>query len=134
MMSINETFEDLFRKRFGRPPTKEEMTILIDQSVKSYNQSGGITAHTVNLGPQPRKINSKLQDIILTSLPRDQKIRIVAVMGDAEALQLAFEILEFMKRSGFNVEGPHQAMYTEPVKGLVFNDSTNTLIVGANLK
>lgn len=135
-MSISETFEEMFRRRFGRAPTKEELTVLIDQSVQSYNQSGGITAHTVNLGPQPRHMSDVLKRQILQELPRTRPITVVAIMGDAEAHHFAQEIHAFLGANGFPLKeanGISQAMYNVTPKGLGFNPDTSEFIVGANL-
>lgn len=134
-MSISETFEDMFRKRFGRSPTNDELTALINQSVTSHNQVGGITAHTVNFGPQPRRLQETLKAQILSEIPRSTPIKVLALLGDAEACQFAEEIHAFLRNSGFPLaeEGISRCIFSGTIKGLNFNPDTSEFIVGANI-
>jgi|688.fasta_scaffold111990_3 hypothetical protein len=127
------TFEEKFRKTFRRTPTNEEVNALIDQSVTSYNQSGGITAHTVNIGPQKRKLNSALQQQLL-SLPKTRPITIIAMMGNSESMDFAIEIHEFMQSAGMPMaeSGISQGMFAGVVKGLNFDATSAQITVGAN--
>lgn len=115
-------------KLFGR-------TTVYDQRVISHNQSGGITAHTVNLGPQPRRMDQTLKSQILRDLPKTDPITVMAMWGDGESIQLASEIHAFLKANGFPLteDGISQGVFTEPAKGLGFNPATSTFIVGTNL-
>jgi hypothetical protein len=120
---------------------EEKTPPIIDHSVKSYNQSGGITAHTLNVGPTPRRLSdpptAELKAQILRELPRDKPITVVAVMGDGEAIQFAQEIHSFMKTNGFNMREPEQAVFTGgAVKGLHRKDESDgsiSFIVGTNI-
>lgn len=102
--------------------------------VTSHHQSGGITAHTVNLGQGQRKIDQALANQILTQLPKDKEIDVVAVMGDSEAFTFAIEINAFLRANGFIT--PHetnvsQGVFSGPVGPLVFNLPESQLIVGS---
>jgi hypothetical protein len=111
-------------------------------NVTSYNQSGGITAHTVNVGATARRITdpraAPLKEQILRELPKDKPITILAVMGDTEAIQFAYDIHAFMKENGFNMKEPNgisQGVFAGVVNGLQRRDEPDgsiTFIVGAN--
>ena len=54
-------WEWFFVKPKGAPQTQVDSPpehTITDQSVKSYNQTGGITAHNVTIGPPPPKVNT----------------------------------------------------------------------------
>lgn len=78
-------------------------------NVTSYNQSGGITAHTVNIGPQPRtlstmpKLTASLRDLV----PKTKPVDVYAVMGDADGMQFASEIYAFLGANGYKLKYPH---------------------------
>lgn len=104
--------------------------------VQSVNQSGGITAHTVNLGLQPRVLLDADKQLMLAKIPRDKPIGVTAVLGDTEALALAGDIYAFLKTSGFNMEedGVSQSIFTTPIKGVIVSlePSKTRVIVGFN--
>ncbi len=109
---------------------------IINQNVTSNNQQGGITAHTVNVGPQPRDLDSSwggpLKTQMLSSLPRDKDLTIMALMGDSEGISLALQIHSFLKSNGFKMkeDGISQGVFSGVTRGLNFNSETNTFIVG----
>ena len=125
------TFEELFKKTFGRSPKAEELKSIIDQSVTSHNQTGGITAHTVNIGPRRRQLTDSLKRQLLT-LPRDKPIMVTAVMGVPDASELANEIHSFLAQSGFPMEstGIGHGVYGEEIRGLHFDARFADFIVG----
>lgn len=136
-MSINETFEEIFRKRFGRAPTQEELTVLIDQSVISHNQSGGITAHTVNLGPQQRHVDEHLKHELLSMVDKTREIRVTAWGADMEAQNFAREVWAFLKLNGYEMFSvqPEQIMAgVMPQPGISYNPNgamnLPTILVG----
>lgn len=110
-------------------------------NVFSYGQSGGITAGTVNIGPIPRSLSQprmdQLKKQISEQLPKDKPIIVVAVAGDSEALDFAYEILSYLKGNGFSVKSDEvsQIYFKGPVKGLAVSEDAEvrTLMVGANL-
>lgn len=130
-MGIN--FEELFRKRFGRAPTVEEMTVLIDQSVTSHNQTGGITAHTVNIAPPKRVLDAQTQ-LQLLRLPKTEPFTIMAIMGNTEAEEFAMAIHKFMQSAGLPMAetGISRGIFTGIVKGLQFDPAKAKIIVGVN--
>jgi hypothetical protein len=111
---------------------------MIDQSVTSYNQQGGITAHSVTIGPQQRNLDSptseQLKQQMLSQLPRDKDITVMAILGDTESITFAQQIHSFLKDNGFKLKEPNgisQGVFTGAVHGLQFNPDTNTFVVGA---
>jgi hypothetical protein len=74
---------------------------------------------------------------ILHDLPKDKPITVMAIMGDAEAIEFAQEIHAFMKANGFMMkeqDGVSQGVFSGPVKGLQKRDDPGgiTFIVGTN--
>jgi hypothetical protein len=114
-----------------------------------YNNQGVITQgqhgnNTIIQGPIARHLSDPRADPlraqILREVPKDRPITVMAVMGDAEAMQFALEIHSFMKESGFQMrepEGISQGVFTGPVKGLTKQDEADggiTFVVGANMQ
>ncbi len=102
--------------------------------ITSHNQMGGVTAHTVNFGPQARQMNSQLGDQLLQNIPTSAVVRVVAVLGDGEAFGFANQILQWLKSNGYSkAEGVDQAVYTQPVMGQNINKKSETeyeLVIG----
>jgi len=90
-------------------------------NVTSYNQSGGITAYNVNIGPQDRKLTSQLADQLLDHIKKNsiEKATVTSVMGDQEAFQFASAIKAFLTDQGIPVNGVNQAVYNKPIKGQI---------------
>jgi hypothetical protein len=112
---------------------KRELNI----NINSYNQMGGVTAHTVHVGRLPRTMNAALQNQILTQLPRDKPITVIAVMGDSEACLFAEQIHAFLKANDFPLKedgGISQGVFTPMPKGLtvVPKEAGLDFVVGAN--
>ncbi len=94
--------------------------------VLSINQSGGITAGTVNIGPQDRHIDAALIAQLEAGIARfrPKEIRIQAIMNDAEADQFALEIHSYLKSKGHNVVGDVDwAMFSRPIRGMVMQQT-----------
>ena len=104
-------------------------------SVISNNQSGGITAYSVNIAPQERKLDSRLMQQLddLLSGNSGKKISVTAIMGDQEAFQFATQIQNYLVSKGHNPDGVNQAVYTQPVKGQIVEQNENAInfIIGA---
>lgn len=86
-------------------------------SITSNNQSGGITAHTVNIGFARRQLDAASAQQLLQQLPRQKPVKVVAVMGDQEAFAFATQILDHLKANGYQADGVDQAVYSQPVVG-----------------
>ena len=102
--------------------------------ITSHNQMGGVTAHTVNFGPQARQMNSQLGEQLKQNIPSSATVRVVAVLGDGEAFGFANQVLQWLKSNGYNkTEGVDQAVYTQPVMGQNINkksDNEFELVIG----
>lgn len=102
--------------------------------ITSHNQMGGITAHTVNLAPKPRQMSEQLTMQMKQHIPRNATVRIVAVLGDAEAIGFANQVLNWLKSNSYSeVSGVDQAVYSEPMTGQVLNKKSETeyeIIIG----
>jgi hypothetical protein len=124
---------------FGIGPREIHMAKDGTINVTSINQQGGITAHTVNVGQQPRSLQSPGADAlkaqILRDVPRDKTITVMALMGDADGHRFAAEIYEFLKANGFKVtpHGVAQGVVMPPPKGLLLQPRGDELefIVGS---
>jgi hypothetical protein len=90
------------------------------QSVTSQNQTGGFTAHTINVGHPPRTLAKpgaqNLKDCLLTKAPKAGPWKVMATMGDTEAFALAGEIHQFMRENGFTMKEPEasQGVFRHP--------------------
>lgn len=119
--------------------TNPPINIAGNNNIFSLGQSGGITAGTVNVGLTPRSLSQPrfdgLKKQILSSLPKDKPVTVVAVMGDTEAFSFADEILKYLKENGFDANGVDQAVFIQPIKGLQVQHEKDkrSFIVGANL-
>ncbi len=106
-------------------------------SVTSYNQSGGITAGTVNVvAPQARAMTDQLAAQILRDIPRDKEITVMAMLGDAESYRFASGVHQFMKSNGYRMreEGISQGVYTPPPVGISVDTRESahwTIVVGS---
>jgi len=103
-------------------------------SVTSYNQMGGITAGSVNFGPQARQMNDQLGSHLKELIPTDAQVRVISLLGDGEAFGFANQVLQWLKSNGYdNVNGVDQAVYSQPVMGQNINKKSDTdyeLIIG----
>lgn len=92
-------------------------------NVTSINQQGGITAGTVNVGVQPRHMNSQVAGDIQRHIPKDARVAITAVWGDQEAFAFAHEIRAWMVQNGYTnlAVGVNQAAFAQPVQGQTLN-------------
>lgn len=107
-------------------------------NISSHNQSGGITAQTVNVGHRPRSIfHSAARDLrqyLLTSIPKAGPWDIVALMGDAEAFGFASEIHQFMRDNGFIMKEQDavQGVFQRPLRDVTIQHENKTVIIGTN--
>jgi hypothetical protein len=100
--------------------------------VTSHNQTGGITAGLVNIGPPQRKLGPRGQAVwnqILTD--KTKTVTVVAVLGDGEAFSYATQIKKYLIAQGYSVKGVDQAVYAVPISGQQFDPKTWTIIIGS---
>ncbi len=90
---------------------------IIDQSVTSNNQSGGITAHTILTQRPERHFDTGLRAQIMKALPaRKEKILVQTIINDSEAYQFGAEIANFLRSDGWDVDIGY-AIWNPPFKG-----------------
>lgn len=100
-------------------------------NIISTNQSGGITAGVVNVGPQPRKVDAELIRQLQQLLPDKAKtVTVTSVMGDGEAFDFATQIKDVLVKQGYDVNGVNRAVFSAPIIGQQFNPDTLTLTIG----
>ena len=92
-----------------------------------FGQQGGITAGTVNIGPQRRVLADEsfveMRNQLL-ALPRDRKISFIATMGDTETIEFRNQITEFMRSNGFKFDDRDiaHAVWSKPFHGVKLVD------------
>jgi hypothetical protein len=97
-------------------------------NITSYFQSGGITAHTVNVGVANRTLSDPqmagLKAQILRDVPKTKPVTVIALMGDTEAYRFAAEIHAYMQANGFRMteNGISQGVIVPPPIGLGLQD------------
>jgi hypothetical protein len=98
---------------------------VINQNVTTYNQSGGIAAHTV-IAPIRRTLSSPqmegLKRQMLSELSKEKPITVMGILGDTESCMFAEEIHAFLKANGFNMReanGISQGVFTSMPRGLI---------------
>jgi hypothetical protein len=80
--------------------------------VNSVGQMGGITAGVVNLAPPRRQMNDEIGAELMRHLPdRSRVVTIAGRMGNAEAMSFASQIAVYLRRHGYQVEGPSEAVF-----------------------
>lgn len=103
-------------------------------NVTSINQSGGITAHTVNIGQKPPALSDENKIEILKLLPNKRaKIFVSAINGDNRAVFLAGQILSFLvKKNLYKLIGVNTVFVplTQGVQIRKNSDSEYVIVVG----
>jgi hypothetical protein len=93
----------------------------IDQSVTSHNQSGGITARTVNINPKyQRVLGDPIRQKLLDNVPRSKLAVVWVSHGDQESFRYGNEIFQFLRGNGFKLFGdsPQQNIFLQPLYGV----------------
>jgi hypothetical protein len=73
-------------------------------NITSHNQSGGITAHTVNIGYIRLSFSDEIATALSDNLPKDKPIEIMAI-GSEKDKQVAFQYGQFLEKNGFKIKG-----------------------------
>jgi hypothetical protein len=94
-------------------------------NVSSHNQYGGITAGVVNLNSQ-RRLDMQNGEALLHGLPENIPIRVVAPLGDGEAISFASQVRDFLKSKGRDVSGFDQIVNSTPMVGQTIYKSGNS--------
>jgi hypothetical protein len=110
-----------------QPPVK----ITGDGNVLSFNQSGGITANTVNIGPQPRTITESQKERICSSLKESEgvsRLRIdLIVIMNPEIQQYAEQIYNVLSSCGFDIKVMNFGSLIPELQGILLYDPRNEL-------
>jgi hypothetical protein len=106
-----------------------------DINITSNYQSGGITAHTVNVSPRfQRALGDSIRQKLLQNISRQKLAVVWASHGDEESYKYAAEIFDFLKLEGFNLFGsaPVNNIFIEPVYGVIVTprDEKTEIYVG----
>jgi hypothetical protein len=106
--------------------------------VTSNNQSGGITANTVNLIEQEDRALTNEVIASYDSIVQDntaKNIIIYAAIGDRESYQFANQIHNYLSSKYPNVqEGIMYTMYKQPFKGVVAGLDNDNLLIQVGYK
>jgi hypothetical protein len=82
----------------------DDRRTIIDQSVTSHNQSGGITAHTVNVdGRIRRSMSGEFKAGLLRDLSRDRPVHVMGLNANTESMAFANWIHGFLQANGFQM-------------------------------
>ena len=110
-------------------------------NITSHNQSGGITAHTVNAGLIQRKLSDSLKSTIKNRIEKlnrqSNKINIFTQINDEEAKNLAFEIKDFLIKSNFKYCGITACSVDGGDGNIVHylsEDGNDQIWIGSNIK
>lgn len=105
-------------------------------NVRSHYQTGGITAHTVNVDTRiKRTLNDDLRKGLREGVSRTLPVMVMAQNGDTESMAFAKEIHAFLRGEGFRVdgEGPGWHMFGNPpvftVKAYPANGGTEWWVI-----
>jgi hypothetical protein len=104
---------------FGKPPTPAGGSA----NVTSHNQSGGITAHTVNVAKPPARQLDAQAVALYNRIPLGAQVVITAVLNDVEAYSFAKQIFDHLggARPDLKLDGVKQGVFTPPVQGTQVN-------------
>ena len=87
---------------------------MVDQSVTSINQSGGITAGTVNFSKPVRLVTPAFEVELREKIPNKSKQIVIGCdWGNAEANRYATQIWQVLKSLGYNA-GDGITQYSTP--------------------
>lgn len=99
-----ETIRRLSATEGGAPVTKkDDGKTVINQNVTSHNQSGGITAHTVNVGPQRLTFDSAIAAELLRHMPKGKPV-LAESAGSSADHAVAAQYLKFLEANGFTIK------------------------------
>lgn len=90
--------------------------------IMTKNQMGGQVAEEItNVGAQPRAISPPARKAMARQLEKydPPTVTVEGIMGDGESLQLATQILEVLEDAGWDVKGPSQVVYSQPVQQIL---------------
>jgi hypothetical protein len=80
-------------------------------SVVSFGQQGGITAQNVTIGQRDRHLDDGVMKQLLDQIDHGEKVQVIGLLGDGEAVQFAEEINNFLKRQRYEVQMSQRAWF-----------------------
>jgi hypothetical protein len=86
----------------GEPP--HPPIVVVDQRVTSNSQSGGITAHTVNIVPQAFELTDKIISEVIAEIGLAKKVRMHSYGSMSRDLPMAQRLLAAIGAKGYAVE------------------------------
>jgi hypothetical protein len=86
---------------------------VINQNVTSYNQSGGITAHTVVVGTPKLTFDQKIAEELLSKIPAGKPILLQSV-GSPRDQAVADQYQNFLQGRGLNLSRAVIGMMSPP--------------------
>ena len=108
-----------------------------NQGMNTFNQNNQYGNNTVNIGPQPRSLNSEKENELKQIIPAGSAVVVESALGDGEAYSFASEIKSYLESQGYHVSGVIQVIKTEPIKGqavmLPKDGNPAYVIIGSNL-
>jgi hypothetical protein len=83
-------------------PVQNDKPAQVAQNVTSYNQSGGITAGTVNIGTGRAEFNDQLKADLLQKVPKGN-VQLQTIGGNADQA-IGNEVEAFLRQNGYSVQ------------------------------
>ena len=121
-------------------PTEQNTSpkTIIDNSVKSKNQKGGITAHTVNLEKQDRPLSNELKKSLLSALKAEKSthLSIYCIANDPEAENFARKIITLLKSHDYIISSFTASSMTGGDGSIVISKDNEGLfiMIGENIR
>ncbi len=102
-----------------------------------YTQNNNFGPNIMNFGSQPRELNSTLESQLKEMIPSGSSVDVTSVLGDGEAYNFASQIMNYLKKVGYKVDGVNQALFSGPVSGQNIEKPQNSsdsfkVIIGNN--
>ena len=112
----------------NKDENKEKENPIFIKNVKgdiviSQNQTGGITAHTINYKTPPRQINQTAADELIVELKKHppENFRLHSIMNNSESYETAQMIEQILKQAGWKAapNGIMQKIFNVPMKNII---------------
>lgn len=97
--------------------------------IVTNNQMGGQVADEItNIGQQPRRIAPAARKEIIQQLAAydPEPVTVTGIMGDGESIRLAEEIIDILDESGWDVNGPNQAVSNRAIQEIQIKIAEDT--------
>lgn len=108
-------------------------TYKIDQRVTSNNQTGGITAHTVNIQVQHRRMTPEAKNAIARGIAGTSgSVLILILTGVGDAGELAADFQEAFTGGGWTIGGSGVAFASELRRGFLLQPHTEAGLKAAH--